>query len=276
MEEFVKLNIDKIPYNCDYNKNNKKTIILLSGFGGDYKDWNDTKPLDFFKSYILKDWKDGKQYEHLIKKGKLNFQKTLAMKNYNVLSYTPFEYINMIIEEQNKKYQLIKPNKYFYNIEQMCFTLKTLLSKLKLHPPYIFVGFSEGGWRALLFAEYFKNNVEKCVLIDPQRFQKTTIENTITYNAYKLLTKDTLKTVEDNCVFYKYKNLISKYKIPKENKTKIIIYLNVLPKSIICDTEFVNKINKSFANTQWNIYLDQIHALHFLYFDNIINSIIHL
>ena len=32
MEEFVKLNIDKIPYNCDYNKNNKKTIILLSGF----------------------------------------------------------------------------------------------------------------------------------------------------------------------------------------------------------------------------------------------------
>ena len=173
-------------------------------------------------------------------------------------------------------YQLIKPNKYFYNIEQMCFTLKTLLSKLKLHPPYIFVGFSEGGWRALLFAEYFKNSVEKCVLIDPQRFQKTTIENTITYNAYKLLTKDTLKTVEDNCVFYKYKNLISKYKIPKENKTKIIIYLNVLPKSIICDTEFVNKINKSFANTQWNIYLDQIHALHFLYFDNIINSIINL
>ena len=75
MEEFVKLNIDKIPYNCDYNKNNKKPIILLSGFGGDYKDWNNTKPLDFFKSYILKDWKDGKQYEHLIKKGNLIFKK---------------------------------------------------------------------------------------------------------------------------------------------------------------------------------------------------------
>ena len=66
----------------NYNKNNKKTIILLSGFGGDYTDWNDTKPLDFFKSHILIDWKDGKQYEHLIKKGKLNFQKTLATKQY--------------------------------------------------------------------------------------------------------------------------------------------------------------------------------------------------
>lgn len=98
----------------------------------------------------------------------------------------------------------------------------------------------------------------------------------MTYNAYKLLTKDTLKTVEDNCVFYKYKNLISKYKLPKENKTKIIIYLNVLPERIIYHTEFVNKINKSFANTKWNIYLDQIHPLHFLYFEHIINSIINL
>ncbi len=43
----------------------------------------------------------------------------------------------------------------------------------------------------------------------------------------------------------------------------------------MCDTDFVNKINKSFGNTLWNIYLDQIHALHFLYFDNIINSIVH-
>ena len=115
MEKFVKLNIDKIPYNYDYNKNNKKTIILLSGFGGDYTEWNKTKPYDFFKSHILKDWKDGKQYEHLIKKGKLNFQKTLAIKNYNVLSYTPFEYIDITIEEQNKKYQHVEPNKYFFN-----------------------------------------------------------------------------------------------------------------------------------------------------------------
>lgn len=67
----------------------------------------------------------------------------------------------------------------------------------------------------------------------------------MTYNAYKLLTKYTLKPTEDDCVFYKYKNFISKYKLPKENKTKIIIYLNVLPESIICDTDFINKINKS-------------------------------
>jgi pimeloyl-ACP methyl ester carboxylesterase len=116
-------------------------------------------PYNFFRSHILKDWKEGHQYEHLIKKGKLNFQKKLAAANYNVLSYTPFEYIDTVIEEQNKKYQHVEPNKYFFNNEQMCFTLKTLLSKLKLHPPYIFVGFSEGGWRALLFAEYFKNSV---------------------------------------------------------------------------------------------------------------------
>lgn len=32
----------------------------------------------------------------------------------------------------------------------------------------------------------------------------------MTYNTYKLLTKDTLKTAEDDCVFYKYKNFIRK------------------------------------------------------------------
>ena len=274
MEDFVLTNIDKIPYKCDYNENNKKSIILTTGTGGDYTHWNDDIPSDFFKKYILKDWKDGKQYEHLIKKGKLNFQKKLATMNYNVLSYTPFEYIDTTIEELNKNYQHVEPNKYFFNIAQMCFTLKTLLYKLKLKPPYIFVGFSEGGWRTLLFAEYFKNSIEKCVLIDPQRFPKTTMENTRTYTAYKLLTKTTLNTVEDKGVFYKYKNLISKYKLPIENKTKFIIYLNVMPQYVMCDIDFVNKINKSFVNTKWNIYLDQIHALHFLYFDDIINSII--
>ena len=70
MEEFVKSNIDKIPYKLNYNINNKKTVILLSGSYGDYSEWNETNPHDFFKLYILKDWKEGKQYEHFIKKGK--------------------------------------------------------------------------------------------------------------------------------------------------------------------------------------------------------------
>ena len=84
MEEFVKSNIDKIPYKLNYNINNKKTVILLSGSYDDYSEWNEIKPQEFFKLHILKDWKEGKQYEPLIKKGKLNFQKKLAKKNLNV------------------------------------------------------------------------------------------------------------------------------------------------------------------------------------------------
>lgn len=64
------------------------------------------------------------------------------------------------------------------------------------------------------------------------------------------------------------------YKLPKENKIKIIMYLNITSEKFVNDNEFINKINKSFVNTQWKIYVNQIHALHFLYFDDIINSII--
>jgi pimeloyl-ACP methyl ester carboxylesterase len=275
MEEFVRSNIEKVPYRCDYHRNNKRTVILLSGTGGDYADWNDTKPYEFFHSHILKDWKDGQQYVRLLKRGKLNFQKRLAQSGCNVLSYTPFEYINTVAEEQNKPYTRVEPSPYFFDMDQMCFTLKLLLFRLALKPPYTFVGFSEGGWRALVFADRFKNrSVDRCVLIDPQRHQKTTIENAATYSAYKLLTKATLKTAEDGVVFYKYQNLIRKYRLPKINRTPVTIFLNVVPERVVADAEFTHQINKSFVNTTWHIFLDQIHALHHLYFDDIIHSVI--
>ena len=270
----MRSNIHKVPYLCDYHHKNRRTVVLLSGTGGDYAEWNDAKPYEMF-SHILKQWPDGQQYARLVKKGKLNFQKRLAASGCNVLSYTPFEYINTVAEEQNKPYTRVEPNRYFFDMDQMCFTLKLLLFRLALKPPYTLVGFSEGGWRALVFADHFKfRSVDRCVLIDPQRHLKTTIENTGTHSAYKLLTKATLNTAEDGVAFYKYQNLISKYQPPKVNRTPVTIFLNVLPEKVTSDAEFTHTINKSFVNATWHIYLDQIHALHFLYLDDIIGSIL--
>ncbi len=271
----MRSNIDKVPFRCDYRHKNERTVVLLSGTGGDYAEWNDTNPYEFFHAHILKTWKDGQQYVRLLKRGKLNFQERLAQSRCNVLSYTPFEYINTVAEEQNKPYARVEPNPYFFDMRQMCFTLKLLLSRLSLEPPYTFVGFSEGGWRALVFADRFNGHgVDGCVLIDPQRHLRTTAENIGTHKAYKLLTKGTLKTTEDGVVFYKYRHLIRKYRLPRGNRTPITIFLNVMPDSATRDAEFVHQINRSFVNTTWRIYLDQIHALHHLYFDDIIDSIV--
>ena len=274
MEEFVRSNIGKVPYRCDYDRRNQRTVILLSGTGGDYSEWNDTRPYEFFRLHVLKDWKDGRQYLRRVKKGKLNFQKRLAESGCNVLSYTPFEYINMVAEEQNRRYTRVEPNRYFFDVDQMCFTLKLLLFKLALRPPYTLVGFSEGGWRALVFADHLKSRVDRCVLIDPQRHQRTTPENTGSYAAYQALTEATLKTAEDGVAFYKYQNLIRKYKLPIVNRTPITIFLNVMPERAAHDAEFAHKVNRSFVNTTWHTYLDQIHALHHLYFDDIIGAIL--
>ncbi len=75
-------------------------------------------------------------------------------------------------------------------------------------------------------------------------------------------------------MFYKYQNLIRKYRLPKVNRTPVTIFLNVVPERAAPDAEFTHQINKSFVNATGHVYLDQINTLHFLYFDDIIDSII--
>lgn len=287
MESFVIDNLDKIPYKLLRKKNSKKTIILLSGTGGNFEQWDEDKPLEFYRQRIMPHWCDAKKYEHLIKKGKSNFQKHLS-KFFTTFSFTPFEYIKENIIEENKTYQTVEPNKYFYDIKQIVFTMKQLILKFKLTPPFIFVGFSEGGWRALIMQEHIPNT-EKCVLIDPQRFNKSSPENKYTYNSYKLLKKHGMnyKLKDDPkylnpIIYYKYNNLIKKY-ILKKIKSKIIIFMNFVEVSdnnkytdrFLSEIEYINTINNLNKDVIWNFYFDKIHMLHWMYYNDIINAIIY-
>ena len=281
MKQFVLNNLDKIPYKCLYKTKSKKTIILLAGTGGDYSDFDDVN-LPKYYDIIHKSYPEIEKYKNMFKNKTLNFQKELS-KHYTILSFTPFEFINTNIYDNNKEYEKVEPNKYFFETDQMVYTLKCLLNKLNLQPPYILVGFSEGGWRSMIFSQYLKN-VEKCILIDPQRFVKSSPENIGTYEAYKLIKqngfKKKLKSEDplywNSIIFYKYKNLINKFKLQKNSNQNIHVFLNIIDDNnrILSDLDYINKMNNCYKNIKWYFYLDQIHALHIIHFNDIINTII--
>lgn len=278
MERYVKRNIEYIPRKLIRNYDNTGTIIMFHGSGVSHEMWDDDVPRTIFRDNILPQWPEGKKLIDLMPKNKLNLQKLLS-KYYTTFSYTPLEYL---IENNSGLNNIdeLKPNNYYFNMDQMIYTLKYFIKMYSLEPPYIFVGFSEGGWRCLLFQEHIKN-VKKCVLIDPQQFVLNSPENILSKNNYDKLIKNKKKKHSfDNLLsFYKYKNLTRKYRLNKIN-CKLTIFMNIMKyennftQRMISTTDFVNEIKKKNPKTVFNFYFDELHMLHWLYRDEIIEEII--
>lgn len=272
--------ISEIP-NLLKGKYNKYTIILFSGAGGNHEEWDNIKPLKIYKQ-IKKHWPSASKYKHLFKE-KLNFQDILS-KITTTFSFTPFEYLLLNNIENKKNYPNIYPNNYFYNWFQIEYTLLKLIEIYNLKPPYIFIGFSEGGWRALYLQDKVKN-CKGCILIDPQRYNKNTPENLITFDEYKktkihkfkkdkTLNSDSLNSLLS---FYKYKNMINKFSIDEiKIKNPVIIFLNLYPMEdnytdrFLSECEFTSSLKK-YKKVKFEIFFDQVHFLHIIYYPKIIN-----
>ena len=77
-----------------------------------------------------------------------------------------FLYDRQGVEKSEKVFQLPTPQKIAAN-------LRSILTELKIEPPYILVGHSMGGVYVRAFAGYYPNDVAGLVFVDPADFTET-------------------------------------------------------------------------------------------------------
>ena len=271
MQEFVNNNICKIPYKYNHKPHSTKTIIFLVGTGGNHEEWDDMDVTKFWKT-VRRSWPEGAKYDKLMHKGKIELQKELSGR-YTTFSFTPFEYLLLNNEENGKDYAPLEPNKYFFDMGQMIYTMKRLIAIHSLPPPYVFVGFSEGGWRALLFEQTIPH-VRGCVLIDPQRFVASSPENRLSCSV-----RASASNLSDKLAYFKCVNLIRKFRLRHKSQAKICLHMNLMnfgndyTERFLSEIEYIEELQRNYPNLELTAYFDKIHSLHFMYRKDILQSI---
>lgn len=248
------------------------SIILFCGTGGDYSEW-DNFDLKSFYNKIKKHWCNGAKYESKFK-GILNFQTKLS-RITQTFSFTPLEYLLTNNFENKTKYSEIYPNEYFFDKKQIKDSLIKLLNFHDIKGPYLFIGFSEGGYRILDLQSRMKN-VLGCILIDPERFSLLSPEHISMFQYIDSFTtkENKLELLWKQISYYKWYNFVSKFKL--NIKVPVICYMNVenfendYTQRFLSENEFVDKMNNK---TEFKIFFDEIHALHLIHFDEIIEDV---
>jgi len=256
-------------------KYNGFSIILFHGAGGYSGSWDDND-LDKYRKKWVKDWPKLKKYKHLLK-GKSNTQKKLS-KITTTFSFTSpfwFEEHNLV---RKTKFKLI-PNNKLFNKKFYKLYLLNLLKVFKVKPPYVLIGFSEGGMWAL----YFQNvllEVIGCVCIDPEVPLLNTPEHLgvkASYDKY-LRAKNKLDKDKYMLGYYKYKNFVQNFKL---NITKPTLVMKNLQEystekdytnRFLTDCKFTSQLCK-FKNVKLKVYFDELHFLDWLHLDEIIKFI---
>ncbi len=267
MQAFVIANVAAIPFRKTTH-HARGTIILLNGYGSAHTEWDDIIPSEIFREHMLPAWPEGGRFAAQVKPGRLGFQAALA-DHQSTFAFTPFEYYATASAESKARFPELMPNKYFYDIEQMVFTMKQLIELHALKPPFTLVGFSEGGWRALLFQQRIPK-VARVVLIDPQRFGLHTPENVRTCAARG-------PTQEDKLAHLKCTNFVRKFALTRCS-SPVSVFLNVAAVGdadytarFLSEVEFIAAIRRTRKAT-FHVTFDAMHALHFIHFDRIVRA----
>lgn len=145
----------------------------------------------------------------------------------------------------------------------MIYTMRRLIEIHKLQPPYILVGFSEGAMRALLYEQTI-SHVEKCVLIDPQRFKPAPECKDGRRHS---------KEVLERLMYYKCYNFLRRFRLPRQSKTPLIVHINLSDLSpnsyteqFMGDVAYINALRRSYPSIEIAAYFDKPHYLHYTTF----------
>lgn len=139
-------------------KYNKLFSYVLIG-GSSYK------PANFDKFEVSKKDDFYREFNYEREYPNINFQQDLSKITTTFSFSRPIDLLNNNLYEKNK-YDIYIGSRSDLSIKKYAQFIRKLLNYHNVSPPYIFVGFSEGGWDSLAFAKYYPNLVEKIFFID--------------------------------------------------------------------------------------------------------------
>lgn len=140
-----------------YNKN-IGTFILIGG--------SSYKSTDFDKFQVDKNDKFYRKFNYEVEYPNINFQTRLSKISSTFSFDRPTDLLNHNLYQNSKNRNIYIASLTDLTIKKYSQFLYNLFNYHKLKPPYIFIGFSEGGYDILCFSKYYSKCIKKIFFID--------------------------------------------------------------------------------------------------------------